>query len=676
MGSVRAVLGTKFNTTTGSHTVTATPSAGDLVVIICANTGITTNPTVSDNNSDGLGAYTQIVGALKATSADKAFIYIRNARVGSATSTVFTVTGASSTGGGLCVLALSNIDVTGSTAARSNGKQENQAATGTPAPVLSNTPLSRNIIIGAVFNASNPAGMTPRGTPTYTERADVGFNSPTTGLEVMTINSGETSATIQWGGTSASAFASMAVEIDATRYQTASGTLTTAGALAKQSNKPLSGTLTTAGALTQLRTAFASLSGTLTTAGTLAKQSNKLLSGTLTTAGTIARQAQKALSGTLTTAGAITRQTQKAVSGTLSLSGALSNTKTAILSITATLSTSGSLSSQVTKSLSGTLTTAGALTRQAQKSVTGTLATTGTLTRQAQKALSGSLSTTGNLLNQANKAIDGTLTTTGSLVKSAFKSLDGTLNLSATLDTLKQALGTTYYQAVGGVLGLSGALTNQASKAIGGTLSASATLAKSVATSFSGTLSATGTLARKSYKSLSGSLSATGSLSTSLVAVTVIYKSVVLRLRKWYTQAIARTINIALNYRVTMIGLDERDNAISLSARTRGVTVKGNIVNRLQGRFTQGVDEQIVYQITTTKWGSNPASVVAVVKDATDGLVDVTSTVMPGSPTVSGDVISLPKILSLTQGHIYRVEVSFVSGNNTFEAWLEVTGEL
>jgi hypothetical protein len=55
--------------------------------------------------------------------------------------------------------------------------------------------------------------MTPRGTPAYTERADVGYSTPTTGLEVMSIDSGETGTSIAWGGTSGSAFCSLAIEL-------------------------------------------------------------------------------------------------------------------------------------------------------------------------------------------------------------------------------------------------------------------------------------------------------------------------------------------------------------------------------------------------------------------------------------------------------------------------------
>jgi len=96
-----------------------------------------------------------------------------------------------------------------------------------------------------------------------------------------------------------------------------------------------------------------------------------------------------------------------------------------------------------------------------------------------------------------------------------------------------------------------------------------------------------------------------------------------------------------------------------------------------EGRQIQGVDEQIAYSITTTNWGASPTTVSVVVKDETDALKDVTSMVMStGSPTVAGDVISLPILKSLTNGHIYRVEVKFTSGGNVYECFFYVDAQL
>jgi len=90
----------------------------------------------------------------------------------------------------------------------------------------------------------------------------------------------------------------------------------------------------------------------------------------------------------------------------------------------------------------------------------------------------------------------------------------------------------------------------------------------------------------------------------------------------------------------------------------------------------QGVDEEIVYQLTTTPWGSSPGSVVVQVFDVTAGAyTDVSETVLSGDPSVSGDEISLPVLGSLTVGHVYRLEVRFTCGSNVFEAWMRVEAE-
>lgn len=80
----------------------------------------------------------------------------------------------------------------------------------------------------------------------------------------------------------------------------------------------------------------------------------------------------------------------------------------------------------------------------------------------------------------------------------------------------------------------------------------------------------------------------------------------------------------------------------------------------------QGADESIAYAITTTPWGSTPTSVTMVVYDITeaDSPIDVTSTVVTGSTSVSGDVITTKRIRLLTLGQKYRVEVLFTDSNS------------
>lgn len=98
-----------------------------------------------------------------------------------------------------------------------------------------------------------------------------------------------------------------------------------------------------------------------------------------------------------------------------------------------------------------------------------------------------------------------------------------------------------------------------------------------------------------------------------------------------------------------------------------------------QGVQVQGVDERIVYTLSTTSWASNPTGVSVVVYDITNGLSTrtvVTATVMPvNNPAVVGDVISLSLLRALTAKHVYRVEVQFTADGNLFEPYFNVRAE-
>lgn len=210
--------GSAWDTNAGNKTVTATPALGDLIVVIAGTSGLAGGTTsVTDNNSDGHGTYIQVDTDRTGFSTTGVLtVWVRADAIRSATSTVFTANQAGSTGGGLVVYRVSGMSISGPAAVRGNGGQSTGTAGTTPAPVLSVTPLTGNVIITAVANGSNTAGMTPRSSPAYTEAPtpDLGYNTPATGLSTCFVNSGETSATITWGGTSATAFASFAIELD------------------------------------------------------------------------------------------------------------------------------------------------------------------------------------------------------------------------------------------------------------------------------------------------------------------------------------------------------------------------------------------------------------------------------------------------------------------------------
>lgn len=92
-------------------------------------------------------------------------------------------------------------------------------------------------------------------------------------------------------------------------------------------------------------------------------------------------------------------------------------------------------------------------------------------------------------------------------------------------------------------------------------------------------------------------------------------------------------------------------------------------INRMvrESPIPQGVDEKIPYRLTVTPWGSSPTNVSVVVFDITDtedeaDWTDVTATVLPtNEPSILGDVITISKLQALTDGHIYRMEITFTT---------------
>lgn len=209
-----------FNTTAGivgvAKTASFTPAINDLPVLITAHTGnISTSATPpTDDNADGLGTYSLAETRTKNTNSDVVCAWIRDARIGSATPTIAGHAPGVTTGGGLSALKVTGMSRAGAVLAlRAQGNNSGLAAAASSV-VLNAAALTGNYVIGAVFNFTNPAGITPRSSPAYAELADIGYNTPATGLEIMSIDSGETSNTITWGAVGPSAWCAIAIELD------------------------------------------------------------------------------------------------------------------------------------------------------------------------------------------------------------------------------------------------------------------------------------------------------------------------------------------------------------------------------------------------------------------------------------------------------------------------------
>ena len=207
-------LNVTFTTTAGNKSVVGTPAIKDLIVV-ATPVAATSLPTVSvsDNNSGGSGTYTKIGEFYDVTPAVYSAFFVRDTFISSATSTTFTATISGDSGGGLSVFQVRGMSFLGSRAVRQFNGESNGAAAGTPTATMSAPVDTANALIGLVTNKTNPATMTARAG--FSENEDLGFTVPTSGMETMRRNTGETATAIAWGSTSASTYSCMVIELDA-----------------------------------------------------------------------------------------------------------------------------------------------------------------------------------------------------------------------------------------------------------------------------------------------------------------------------------------------------------------------------------------------------------------------------------------------------------------------------
>jgi len=208
--STLTFLGSSIDTNSGPHSVTVTPLPNDLIVIVTTATNNTSNAVPVDDNTHG-GVYEQITNAVKNNGVDKLAAYVRTEFIQYTVSTTFTHDPGTSSGGGIAVYAIRGSAKVGLAAIKQSIQDSNKLSA-TPSPVLGNTPVSTNPVLSAVFNNTNPGGVTAR--TGYTSDLDTGYATPTSGFDSIHLNSGETSATITWGSSSASNYCDLAIEFD------------------------------------------------------------------------------------------------------------------------------------------------------------------------------------------------------------------------------------------------------------------------------------------------------------------------------------------------------------------------------------------------------------------------------------------------------------------------------
>lgn len=529
-----SVYGSLINTTSGPHTVTATPAVGDLPVIIRFATGSTTSTMPTDNNADGLGSGAGAyvlggTGPLKATSVDLMEIWVRANKIGSATSTVFTESPGTTTGGGLVAYKVTGMSKTGAAAVKQYASQSNQAANVVPAPALTNPITGVNPVISAVFNstttsAGNPANTHPPVGMAQSTLVGFGYATPTTGAIAAHNSGGSPSNTITWDAQSPTAFSSLAIELDTSASGTAytsslSGTYSTSGQLTDRAIVNLLPTAiySTSGQLT-VRNIVRSLSGLYKTTGLITLRSivRPTLAGNYSTSGSLVTTAQHliSLTGTYSTSGVLTvRAVARTLSGLYKTSGLL-NPRNFTRNISGTYSAAGNLVKRTTRLLDpATYSTSGSIatSRARGASFTGIYSTSGLITARAiTRSLAAGYKTSGQL-NKATvvTAFTGTYSASGTLLKRALKGLfSGTYSTSGliTARAIKRTLTSTY--------STSGLLSGH-----------------SFTRTLTGTYKTSGVLNKRTFKALfSGTYSTSGNLASTaivqfLVSVGGIYKT-------------------------------------------------------------------------------------------------------------------------------------------------------
>jgi hypothetical protein len=88
----------------------------------------------------------------------------------------------------------------------------------------------------------------------------------------------------------------------------------------------------------------------------------------------------------------------------------------------------------------------------------------------------------------------------------------------------------------------------------------------------------------------------------------------------------------------------------------------------------QGEDEKVAYQFNYGGIGTPDNSPITVELKDGDG-EDVSGSKLEGSASLSGDVVTCPKVIDLDPGVVYRLECQVVINGNTVERYTEIIAE-
>lgn len=214
------------------------PAVGDLLVVFVTKEGSAlASPMASADLTSSVAptGFTLIRNEGHQSGTAHVGVFVADAKTVNTTSRTVTLANGADAGAGtnITVYSVSGMSRTGAAAVRQSAGQSNQSA-GTPAPAFGVAALTGNAVLGCIYNATNPAGVTPPSGWTETAAADSGYTTgQVSGIESCFRNSGFTGTTVTWGSASASAFASIILELDTSPLSVAvdTGSFTISGQL-------------------------------------------------------------------------------------------------------------------------------------------------------------------------------------------------------------------------------------------------------------------------------------------------------------------------------------------------------------------------------------------------------------------------------------------------------------
>jgi hypothetical protein len=197
-----------------SYTTTAfSPAAGEVLVALVTVSGTTDNaPTMSD--SEG-GGWDLVQVGQRSSGADRNYAFVRDAAIVGSPSMTVTVTlpADAATGSNIGIAGVSGLAAAGAAAVVQTAVSSNEGAATTPFVTFGAACDAANPVLLLFGNTNNPAGVAPPSG--FTEHVDIGYDTPSKGLEYASVNSGFTGPTATWASNSATVWGAIGVELEA-----------------------------------------------------------------------------------------------------------------------------------------------------------------------------------------------------------------------------------------------------------------------------------------------------------------------------------------------------------------------------------------------------------------------------------------------------------------------------